>query len=152
MANLLSRGRNNITCKPAEIFVFNRLTNSESLPDARLKLLVAYRDACRRIPYIMRGNGLYELVHPVKARMNLGNYLRRTQYVRNKSTMDLLTSELYEWLYDSVWMYNHYHNFAAILLDPSCDHTAYSYLDETKYAGNSNFLKDFYQGSGKPNF
>lgn len=152
MASFLGRGGNYITTRPNEIFVYNKASTSKNLPEAYQKHMKFYRDACRRMPFIIQVNYLHHIVHPTQAKLNLGSHLRKNMYVRNMGVLDYLTTFGYEWLYDSVWMHNHYHNFKAYILSPNTDNLAYSYLDEKKYAGCSGFLKGFYTGADKANY
>ena len=97
-----SRGRNQITHKPLDIMWHNKGITSETLAEAFEKQLKFYRDACRRMPFILQSSGLNNQIHPVKARLNLAIYLRKTINLRNVSVIDNLTSVMYVWLYDTV--------------------------------------------------
>jgi hypothetical protein len=145
-----SRGRNHITGKPLDIMVYNRSTRSATLPEAFEKQLKFYRDACRRMPFIVQASTLMHQVHPTRAKLNLAIHLRKNLYLRNIAILDSLTSEMYEWLYETVWNYNHFHNFEAIIAGENSDSSGYSYLDETRYAGCSPFLKEFFTGANRP--
>lgn len=150
MSVYFSRGRNQITCRPTDIMVFNRTVKSDTLAEAFEKQLKFYRDACRRMPFIVQSSSMMHHVHPTKARLNLAKYLRKNTYLRNIGIIDAITTDMNEWLYETVWSYNHIHNFEAILCDPITDAGGYTYLDETRYAGCSHFLKGFYTGANRP--
>ena len=152
MASFLGRGGNTITAKSKDILVFNRTHTSPTVADAYLKYLKFYRDACRRMPFILASNNLPHIVHPTQAKLNLGSNLRQNTFLRNKAVLDRLTVSGYEWLYETSWMYNHYHNFAAYILTPHQDNSGYSYLDEKRYGGCSTFLKNFFTGVDRPNY
>jgi hypothetical protein len=89
-------------------------------------------------------------VHAVRARLNLAQHLRRYMYVRNPAILDSVTQDMNEWIYESVWNYNHHHNFYFMLVNEYADNQGYSYLDEEKYSKCSPFLKAFFSGAGKP--
>lgn len=152
MARFLGQGGNYITHKPKDILVFNRFIGSDSLPEAYTKYLKLYREACRRLPFIVQASSMHHMIHPTKAKLNLGTHMRKNSYVRSIPTLDRLTTQGYEWLQESAWMYNHAHNFSAYILYPSGDHTGYSYLDEKRYGGCSDFLKNFLTGAGRANY
>ena len=149
MTSYFSRGRNQITCKPLDIMVYNRAVHSQTLPEAFEKQLKFYRDACRRMDFIIQSSSVMHNVHPIKARLNLGKHLRKHMYLRNVSMIDVLTTDMNEWLYETVWNYNHIQNFEALLVDQT-DAAGYTYLDETRYAGCSGFLKEFFTGANRP--
>jgi hypothetical protein len=64
--------------------------------------------------------------------------------------IDEVTTDMYEWLYETVWNYNHIQNFENIVVGKYSDASGYSYLDEKRYAKCSPFLKDFFKGVGMP--
>lgn len=150
MSVYFSRGRNQITSKPLDIFVYNKLIRSETLAEAHQKQLKFYRDACRRMPFILQSSSFTHHVHPVRARLNLACHLRKHMHVRNVGMIDEVTTDMYEWLYDTVWNYNHIQNFENIVVGKYSDASGYSYLDEKRYAKCSPFLKDFFKGVGRP--
>lgn len=150
MASYFGRGRNQITSKPLDILVYNKTISSKTMAEAYSKQLLMYRDACRRLPFIIQNSFITHHVHPVRARLNLAHHLRRYMYVRNPSILDSVTQDMNEWIYESVWNYNHHHNFYYMIVNEYSDNKGFSYLEEQKYAKCSPFLKSFYKGSGKP--
>lgn len=145
-----SRGRNHITSKPLDIMVYNKTIHSKTLAEAFEKQLKCYKDACRRMPFIIQSSAITHHVHPIRARLNLAHYLKKHLHVRNVSMIDNVTTEMYEWIYETVWNYNHIHNFESMIIGPYSDASGYSYLDEQKYAKCSPFLKDFFTGVNRP--
>ena len=151
MASYLGRQSQYITGRTENILVFNEITRSRTLAEAHLKVLKFYRSACRRMPYLLKAHNISDMVQPIEARLNLGQFIRKNSYVRNAAVIDMMVSQGYEWLHESVWLYNHVHNFSAMVLPHTAHETGgYSYLEEVKFAGCSKFLKDFYKGGNQP--
>ena len=116
MSNFLTRGANQITVKPWGIFKFNLPPNAKTLPAAHIETLRLYRDICRRMPYLLKINQRTHEVHTTQARLILAQQFRKNAYVRNLNMINALISSGYETLHESVWLYNHYHNFAASVI------------------------------------
>jgi hypothetical protein len=150
MASYFSRGRNQITSRPFDILVYNKTVDSKTVTEAYLKQLNMYRDACRRMPFLIQNSYITHQVHPIRAKLNLAHHLRKFMHVRNPAVLDGVTMDLNEWIYESVWNYNHHHNFYYMIVGNYADNVGYSYLDEKKYGKCSPFLKSFYSGAGKP--
>ncbi|CAG9335695.1 unnamed protein product [Blepharisma stoltei] len=152
MSLYFGRGSNNITCRTAEIYTHNRLTPSKTLAEAKIQHLKFYRDACRRMPYILKNSSITNQIHPTQAKLNLATFLRQSLFARNPRVIDSLTIRGYDWLHSSIWCYNHHHNFVHMIMNPKIDDRGYNYLDDVRYANSSSFLKDFYSGKGEANY
>mmetsp|Transcript_26855 Transcript_26855/g.48411 ORF Transcript_26855/g.48411 Transcript_26855/m.48411 type:complete len:154 (-) Transcript_26855:1084-1545(-) len=152
MSKYIGFGYNYLTTKPMQIFRHNFSKPSADLVEAQDKLHRFYREACRRIPYLLQCTQRIYDVHPVQAKINLGDYMRRNSHVRNLEVIDQTVSEGYEWLYESVWYYNHAHNWFGYLLPQKInDNSGFSYLEDKKLGDKSAFLKGFLTGKERPN-
>jgi hypothetical protein len=153
MTKQLLTGFNYITTKPEAILVHNYSKPSKDFVEAHVKVLKFYREACRRIPFLLQSTQKVYDVHPTQARINLGSYLRSQSHIRSLTVMDHTVSLGYEWLYESVWFYNHSHNwFGYLLPNQITDNSGFSYLEDKKYGEKSTFLKSFLTGKQRPNF
>ena len=151
MSHYLTKGTNYITGKPQAIFKFNLPPRTTTLPGAHIEALRLYREVCRRLPYILKINQKTHEVHPTAARLNVASQFRKNAYVRNLDLLNAMLSSGYETLYESVWLYNHYHNFAGLVMPQRLDSQGINYMEASKLKGTSEFLKKFYGGHSRPN-
>lgn len=91
------------------------------------------------------------MVHPTAARLVLAQQFRKNAYVRDVDVINSLITAGYETVNESVWLYNHYHNFAATVLPQRLDNSGLNFLEAEKLKGTSDFLKKFYGGHDRPN-
>ena len=145
-------GKNVLTAKTCEILVYNPTVRSTNLAEAHAKTLKCYRDFCRRTPYLVQSLQVNHMVHPTQAKINLGHYFRRSSHIRSIPTIDHFVTSMYESLHEASWHYAHQHHLAGLFLPSDHnDNVGFSYLDEVKHEGQSDFLKSFLKGTNKPN-
>lgn len=116
MTQFLTKGANHLTAKPWSIFKFNQPIGCTTLPAAHIEALRLYREICRRLPYILKINQKTHEVHPTAAKLNVAHQFRKNAYVRDLTLLNALMTSGYETLYESAWLYNHYHNFAGMIM------------------------------------
>ena len=108
------------------------------------------------MPFVINYYGYRKYTNPEQAKLQLANYWRQHNRVRDTDNIDAFVRAGYERLYSmqngDVW--------GSIILDQIAPigrgtiqrNEGYSTLEEVKYGKKTSFLKDFYQGGKKPNF
>lgn len=108
------------------------------------------------MPFIINWNGYRRYTNPEQAKLQLANYWRQHNKVRDKDNIDAFVRAGYERLYNiqqgDVW--------GSIILDQIAPqgrgmvqrNQGFSTLEESKYGKKSTFLKGFYNDANKPNF
>ncbi|CAD8054291.1 unnamed protein product [Paramecium sonneborni] len=141
-------GGNNITMRGTEIF--EGLTTgrpSKNIIQAHFKALRFYRKVCRLIPFLLRIHDLEVTCNSQQAMLNVANIFRKRAYLRDPDAVDRWVYRGYELLYQAEWhMLNRDHLFQYFSNQNRSD-AGYSYLENQKLNGKSEFLKDFYIGN-----
>ena len=128
---------------------------SRSLPEAHFKSLRLFRKYCRYMPFIIGWSGYQKYTNPEMAKLQLANYWRQQNKIRDIHTIDNFVRAGNERLYNiqqgDVW--------AGIILDQIAPqnrgmverNSGFSYHEEVKFQNKSKFLKDFYTGNSRKN-
>ena len=122
--------------------------------EAHFKSLRLFRKYCRYMPFIMGWNGYRKYTTPENAKLQLAQYWRQYDTVRDHDTIDDFVRAGYERLYNiqqgDVWGTWTLDQISPVAKGKVQNNEGFSYHDEIKYKNKSSFLKGFYQGGDRP--
>ena len=128
-------------------------TPSRSITQAHFKALRCYRHYCRMIPFLLKTYSMREMTNEAQAKMHLARHWRRANKVRDPLMVDEMVTRWYEKMLNmkqqDIWGGYVYYLFCPSDKDQYIRREGYSYHEEVKYEGKTDFMKDFYTGGKK---
>ena len=102
------------------------------------------------MPYVVHLNGTRKYASPDQAKLQLAKYWRQHNKVRDPWTIDIFVARGYERLYNihngDIWGGTLLDQIAPVRQGTNAGNEGFSYHDDVKFEGKSDFLKDFYKG------
>ena len=131
-------------------------TRSNTIMEAHMKSLRLFRKYCRYMPFIVNWYGLKRYTSSDKAKLQLANYWRQNNRVRDTQNIDNFVRAGYERLYNiqqgDVWGSAILDQIAPVHRENVPEFMGYSYLEEKRFGNKTTFLKDFYKGGNRPQY
>ncbi|CAI2382437.1 unnamed protein product [Moneuplotes crassus] len=148
------RAGNNITQPGTLGNYFNSTgTSSRTIAQAHFRALRCYRHYCRMVPWIIKIYSMNESFTEAEAKKNLARHWRHANKVRNPAVVDAMVSSWYERMQNikqlDIWGGQVYDLLGPQSKEQYIKTEGYSFYDDAKYKGKSEFVKDFYKGGRK---
>ena len=131
-------------------------TRSRNIVEAHMKSLRLFRKYCRYMPFIVNWHGLRRYTSPEKAKLQLAQYWRQNNRVRDPENVDQFVRAGYERLYNiqqgDIWGTQILDQIAPVSRSNISEFQGFSYHEEVRFKNKSTFLKGFYKGGNRPQY